>query len=299
LKKISCISVILSFIAITGWSQGFFIRTGLGYAIPHAGQTIDGSGTPYNGSLNNSTYLQNYNVKPASFSAGLQGMAGIGYMFSENAGMQLDASVGLLTTKYTFSIDNITINSIPSKVSVVQQSFKPIIFTPSLVLQTGGKKIDLYTRVGVALPLNTRIVQDIIVTNAPGTGATTERDFTMQLKSSFSLGFAAAAGIHYKLNRVMSIWGEFSFLSLSVYIKESELIGFSENGQQYSLSAISGPQTITYSKTAAVDTNETTLPTYSQPFSNVGFNLGISFTFPPHSKSQGTKKEAVKRRRRF
>ena len=289
MKKILGTALVLSLVATTGFAQGFYIRAGLGYAVPQAGSTTDGTGQPYNGTQNNTTYLNTYSLKGASFSAGLQGTLGLGYMFSDHVGVQLDAGIGLSAKKYTYTDNDVTVGGVLSDASIVQQAKTPVIMMPSLVIQSGGK-INLYSRLGLAIPLNTKITQDQIISNAPGTGATEVDDFTFKIKNYFSLGFSAAAGVQYKLKDNMSIWGEVSILSLSAYIKEADLTTVTSNGQGVSLSQVTGNQTIKYSKTASVDSTYATQPSYSQPFSNVGIHVGVTFNLgggSSHSHGRG------------
>jgi len=277
MKKISYLILALSAVAYNASAQ-FYIKAGLGYAIPQSAQTFDGTGQGYNGSQTYTTYTTVYSVKPASFTAGLHGILGIGYMFSDHVGVQLDGDAGLSMKKYTFSLDNVSVSNVPSNVNIEQRTKGPFIVIPSLVLQTGGENLKLYTRFGVALPLSTKIVQDQVLSNLPGTGAVEVDDFTIKIKNSFSLGFSAAAGVKYKLNDKMSVWGEISMLSLSVYAKEADVTSVTSNGRSYPLSQVSGPLVVKYSKNTSVDSNGTTAPTYSQPFSNVGLHVGISFS---------------------
>ena len=231
MKKISCLMLALSAVAYTASAQ-FYINAGLGYAIPQAGQTFDGTGQQggYNGSVTYTTYTQVYSVKPASFNTGVHGALGIGYMFSDPVGVQLDGNVGLSTKKYTFSIENAPVGGVASNIDIVQRAKSPFMLVPALVLQTGGDKLNLYTRVGAALPVSTKITQDQIITNLPGTGATEVDDFTIKIKNSFSVGISAAAGVKYKLNERVSIWGEINMLSMSAYIKEADLTAVTVNG---------------------------------------------------------------------
>jgi hypothetical protein len=285
MKKISILVFCCAFASMT-MAQGVFFNAGLGYAFPVAGQTLDGSGTPYNGTLNNTTLA--YNIKSASFSSGMQAKVGFGFMATKNAGVLLDASIGLLTKKYKATIDGVTFGSgsstYPGSVTLEEQAIMPMIIMPSLVMQSDGKKWGVYSRFGVALPLNTHILLDQIQTNAPGTGATSVDDFTMTIKSSFSLGFTGAAGVRYKISDRLSLWGEVSGLSLSVYIKQSELTAITHNGQSYSTSAVSGNHVVNYSKNVTVDSTGANLPAYSIPFSNMAVNFGISLSLGHHSR---------------
>ncbi len=290
--------------------QEFYVRAGLGFAIPQAGQTVYDTPIPYyefasayNGTRTyNSNGSQTYNIKPSSFSAGLQSAIGVGYMFTPNIGVQLDASIGLSNTKYTFTDENLplvvattgtTTVTVPYNISTVQQAKTPTFLMPSLVLQTSAEKLNGYARFGFALPLNTKVTQDQILTNAPGTGTQITDDLTWQVKNSFSLGFTAAAGVKYKISDKVSIWGELSLLSMSVYTREQNLTGWTESGQSVALSNYTGPQNIKFSKTATVDSTYSQFPTYAQSFSNVGLNVGIIITISKHERSSRSSDEYI------
>jgi len=259
-------------------SAQFYLNLGAGYALPAAGQTMDAEGNVYNGSINNTV---NYNMKSASFAAGLWGNVALGYMGGANIGVQLDAGFGLATKKYTFNNNNIVVSSGPvyGNESIVQQAKGPFIVTPSFVIQSGGDPWNFYGRLGIALPLDTKINQDQIISTLPGQGAVVIQDVTFQIKNSFSLGYTAAVGVQYKVNDRLKIFGECSILSMSQYIKESDFknISVSVGGVGYT-TTYQGPTVTKYSKNATYDTvNYAQLPSYSQPFSNVAFAFGVSF----------------------
>jgi hypothetical protein len=209
-------------------------------------------------------------------------------MVNEHVGIQLDAGIGLSTKKYTIEVDNVAIQGVPYNISIIQRAKTPVMMIPSLVLQSGGDKMNLYARMGVALPLKTTITVDQLQINAPGTGARTVDDFTFTVKNSFSLGFAGAVGVKYKLNDKTSLWAEVNMLSMSVYIKEADLTGFSENGQSIPLSYVTSPHVVKYTKSGIVDSTRETLPAYSQPFSNVGISIGVSFSIAKDARHHST-----------
>lgn len=275
MNKLKLLTLAGCMISGMAYSQQFYFRTGLGYAIAQASQSIDGSGQPYNGTVNAAT--QQASIKGASFSAGLQAQVGIGYMINDHLGIQVDANLGVSNRKYTLSVSNVTLGGgVPGSVQYVQQANSPVVVLPAIVVQSGGEQVNAYSRFGVALPLRTEITVDEIQTNDPNTGALTVDDFTFKTTNKFSLGFAGAIGVQYKLNNRVSIWGEMSMLSMSVYIKKSQLTSVTENGYNVPLSAVVGNQTVNYSKNPPADSTGANLPTYSQPFSNVAFNFGIS-----------------------
>lgn len=274
-------------------AQGFYFRAGLGYAAPLAGQSMYDTPIPYNGfptgysgTRNNVNGTQVYSIKSASFSSGMQGVLGFGYMVNGHVGVQLDGLLGIGPTRYTFNDNNVTLNltgggTLPGNISTTQKANTPFILIPSLVLQTGDTW-KIYSRLGIALPLSTSLTQDQVVSNAPGTGIITYENYSWQIKSNFSLGFAAAAGLRYKLNDRASVWGEISMLSLSVFAKEQDLKSWTETqqgaSQSYPVSAYGPGSTIRLGKTATVDTTLSNFPTYSIPFSHVGIQFGVTFT---------------------
>jgi hypothetical protein len=283
MKKRLLSIVVLSSLAMTASAQGLYFRAGLGYAMPQAGQTITGSAyeLPYRGSLSNEI---TYDLKGASFSAGLKGYLGLGYMISKNVGIQLDAHLGLSNSTLSFTANNVNLNysngtSILSNMTVEQRAVFPVNLVPSMVVTTACSQWDVYCRMGVALPVHSRIEKERTISNAPGTGVLTQTRETWEVRSSFSSGLAAAAGFQYNISPSLSIWGEVSVLSMSLYIKEAQLTDFSYNGQSIPLGQLSGTMTYNYNKNTTFDTaNLSTQPAYSQPFSNVGFNVGIRTT---------------------
>jgi outer membrane protein W len=281
MKKVLVTLFVLLFSGAAVFAQNFYFRAGLGYAFAQAGQSMDASGTPYNGSLSGAT--QTYDIKGASFSSGLQGQFGFGYMFNSNVGVQLDMNIGLAPKKYTFTADNVNLGGINGSVTIENKASTPVFLLPALVLQTGGDKLNIYSRFGLALPLNTKITHDEIQANAPGTGTLIVDDFTFTIKNSFSLGFAGAAGVKYNLNDRVSLWGEVSMMSMSVYIKQAQLTAVTENGVSYPTSQVPGNQVINYSKSITADSTGANQPAYSQPFSNVGIHFGVSINMGGNS----------------
>lgn len=263
-------------------AQVFYARVGLGYALPMAGQTMDGTATPYSGSLNNTTSgttnMVTYDIGKASFGAGLQSYLALGYMFNQNVGLDVAFNFMPGARKYTFHDFNVSVNGIATDVTITQQAQFPVLLTPALVFKTSGSKTKLYTRTGLVLPLSTRIDQHQIFVNRPGTGARQEDDYYWVVKNKFSLGFSGAIGLETRFKRG-KVFGEVSFVSLAAYAKEANLVDVAVDGQGGYLRAVPEQyRKVTYSSSfTTTSTDYYHQPTYSQPFSNCSVNVGISF----------------------
>ncbi|HXS35283.1 MAG TPA: outer membrane beta-barrel protein [Flavipsychrobacter sp.] len=270
---------------------GLFLRVGLGYAFPQAGQTMDVNSNPYAAKINYSNFGSSYSfsLKKASFSAGLQGIAGVGYMVNQHIGFLVDAAIGIAPKKYTTTVDSLEIQANPANETVTQQTQTPVFVIPALLLQTGGTHYNLYVRAGIVLPAKSKVIahiDDQLLSPATFTSPISDSNVntinrTLETKSSFSLGFSGAAGVSYNINDQFKLWGEISFVSLSLYTKETDLTEFSVNGSNMLFNVPRSELSTKYGKSGnTVPTNSIgTVPAYSIPFSNVGINIGVSYHF--------------------
>jgi hypothetical protein len=255
-------------------ASGLYARAGAGFAFPTASQTRDVDGFPINGSA---TYTANQgftamNMKKFSFSSGVVANVGLGYMFNNNLGIELNTMLGVKMNTATAHNDY-PVQSSASSYSVSQvatlNAKLPVILSPSLVFQT-GKKIKLYMRGGIALPVKTRMQAETNNTDYMPQGYTTAVSWKQDLKMKFNIGFSGALGFKVLVSKHVVVYGEASVLSLSLYIKESRLTEYYQNGVNLT-GRISNPK-LTYGTTI---NGIATYGTYSMPFSHVAGNFGI------------------------
>lgn len=255
-------------------SSGLYARVGAGYAFPTASQTRDVDGFPINGSA---TYTSNQgftsmNMKKFSFSSGLVANVEMGYMFNNNFGVALNTMIGVKMNTATAHNDYpVTTSGTTYNVSQVAtvNAKLPVVLTPSLVFQT-GKKIKLYMRGGIALPVKTGMHAETNNTDYMPQGYTTTVSWKQDLKMRFNIGFSGACGVKVPISKHIMVYGEASVLSLSLYVKESNLTEYSQNGINLT-SRISNPK-LKYSTTIG---GGNSYGTYSMPFSHVAGNFGI------------------------
>lgn len=279
----------------------FFLRCGLGFAFPQAGQNLDNNEIPYNGTINVlSSGDWAYNIKNASFSSGFHSEIGLGYMLNSHIGFELDLCVGLSTARYTGYINNITIDSIVSNYSQTQTAENPVLLVPSIVYKTGWiGSCNFYARGGLVLPLSTHVMQDQSYSNLPGAGSVETDVYTYDIKTKFIPGFKGAMGMELKINDANSFYAEMQLLSMSLYPSAASLTGLTVNGVAYTPgSAAQSAQNITYNNTVIVpngNTNSSTQTSYALPFSNIGIHVGLVHTIS-YSTGGGRHRHSVVRR---
>ena len=211
-------------------------------------------------------------------------------MFNEHVGIDGAIDLCVAPSKNTFEFDNVIVGKIPRNVQFVQKAKLPVMFTPSLVMQTAGAKLNLYSRFGIVLPVNTTITWDRIFTSLPGYGAITVDDETWEIKNKLSLGMSAAIGVQKKLNDRMKIGGEVSILAMSITTKQATLKQLTSNGQKYNVSSLPDSTTVINfsNKFKGASDDFYNQPAYTQPFSNVTLSVSVTYSLGGGShKGQG------------
>jgi hypothetical protein len=273
-------------------SNNLYLRFGLGYGFPQAGGTFDNGGFPYNGTITNqSTGDLTYNVQNASFSAGLHGELGLGYMFNQYIGIELGMDIGFVNTAYTGSHLGDTLSGTAYNFSQKQYVQNPVLLVPGIIIKSGSGDLFFYARAGLALPLVTKFMQEQTIANLPGNGAVETDVLTYEVKNKFIPGFRGSLGVEYKLGGNNYICAELQLLSMSLYPSGETLSAVSVNGVAYPTSAVSGTyQTITIGNNITIPAGNNTgtiQPSYAIPFSNMGIHIGMVHVIGSLSHSSG------------
>lgn len=274
-----CVAVLPNLHAQKGW----YLKAGAGYAFPLAGQTFDHYGNPYSGTFNvvNDSLGSNlkYDLKKVSFSSGLQGTAGIGYMFNKNLGVEVAANLGILPTKYNLDFFE---GAPPTykKGTIKQYATEPIMLTPAFVMQVEQKKVKLYARGGIVLPLHTKMITERNIemqySSLPNEPPINDIR-TLELKTKFGIGFSGAMGAKYSISKNMSLWVESALTSLSLYAKEETITVYRVDG--FNVLPLLPRDQIHWQYETENNGSTNALPAYSVPYSNIAINAGISIKF--------------------
>lgn len=290
LLKKAAITILLSSVAITNTHAqsmtrrttkkekkeiAAYFKAGLGYAFNHGG-TIGYAGSS---DITNAQFV--VTRKPTSFSAGAYANLYGGVMIGKHVGAELGLNMAVANKKYSYTeqVYATATNSVPNNFqsTYTTRGYGLVLVSPALIMQTGGEKMNLYTRLGVSVPVMNNL--EISSTHYPISNSRLNvvELFTMRT----AVGFNGAAGVSIPAGKFMDIWCEVNMLSLTTYLKESEITSFRVNGQE-------GVQSLTENdrRTLYVFSDSSPLPrSASQPevsiteamnYNNVGLAIGLT-----------------------
>lgn len=264
------------------FDPSFTLRAGFGYALPVAGtetMAYDAYIQPINGTQSYDGTYNSYNLKKASFAAGLGAVIAPGLMLNQHIGVEVGVGLGLAMKQYKFTYTTTAPNN-PATVNFTSHAEMPVVLLPAIVVSTGDTRISGYARAGLAIPVAGKIVtEESYSDKVNGTESS-----TFEVRNRISVGISGAAGVRYKMNRVFGLWAELNGMSLSLMPKTGQYTSLIQNGAQI-LGQINTSDThFEYeSNYSERDNNSSSQPTktlaFSSAFSNIGFSVGVSLGF--------------------
>lgn len=255
--------------------NGVYLRVGVGYSFPQAGDYISGTETSTATSYSS-------DLKKGSYGSGFNAALAGGYMFSPNIGVELAVGAGIAPKKYTMEYTETGANA--GTMTNVTYAKMPIMIMPSLVLSTGHTGVEAYTRVGLAINVAGKLINEfeaIDRSNTPDVIVTMTEEYTPKL----GIGLQGALGVKYHVNDMLGIYVEANGLSMRVDMKKSEVTAFDVNGiNTLGLLTINDAQTeysANYTETSGPANPSTPHQTgpMSVPFSNLGIGVGVTLKF--------------------
>ncbi len=279
-------------------ASGLYIKAGGGLGVALAGQTLDNNNIPFYGNItylpNNPTTVDAFDVKKASFSSGVQALAAVGYMFSENIGVEIVVNGVLASSKYDvyeYNAINPAGTDIGTNHLTRQVSF-PLFITPSLVYTSGStdidgnlKKFTAYARGGIVLPVITKMVEEQQY-NYTTTGE--DEYIREETKMKFGVGFSGAMGIRYNASPNLSVWLECNMMALSLYAKQTTVTDHTLDENPSTRNPVAGT-VIKYTNTGSYTAYQQE-PVYSVPFSNLGVAVGVMVFLKSPPPKESTRK---------
>lgn len=253
--------------------KNLFVSATFMYGFPAAGQVISGWGNAYSGTQNVTNTHGTYDFKKASLASGVYGKIGFGYFFGDHVGLGLNVNIGLSNKKYTYTETSTVTNNSYTR-EYIRYAKMPVIVTPSLMVRSGGTKLNLIASGGLALPIAAKTLQEFTFINAKGT------EFQkMETRNSMSLGFSGSVRVMYHVSPHVGLHFGLSGMMLSVSAKETELIEYGVNGMNALPYLSADEKIIKHKEEGSFSGTSNILPAYDMPFSNVGIDAGVTFWF--------------------
>jgi hypothetical protein len=259
---------------VTNPNKPFYMRVGFGYGFAMSG----GMGGD-NGTIVSVANEEVFNIQPYSYGAGLSGTLALGYNINKNLGVEMIATSTLAGKKYDYTfIDEYTSGSVTYTDKKAATSYgNTLLLQPSVVVQTGGSKTNIYARMGVVVPVINSLMYDITYSESMTSNIEkTTEEYTMH----FSLGASGAVGASFNLSNNLRLYSEIAMISYSPYLAKGSRTEYTRNGVNY-LSYLSlSDREIEFKKSGKIVSSPdpdkpTTSPSKSIPFSNIGINAGI------------------------
>lgn len=258
----------LSFTA-TAYGQGAYVRLGAGY---HFGafQTNMGTSSTTTGTGTTSESI-NY-----SLGGGIPISLGIGMDFTDNLALDLGFDYWLGSKVETGNSTNSTLT--PTYNQTTETYTRQMRLTPSIKISTGNEGLDLYSRVGVVLPIGGTTYSDVTI------DYTTQIEGTYENKGKFGLGYTGALGLNLGLSDNLSFYGEVAGISLGITGESQELTKYDVDGND-GLAALptSSKETTYVDELTPTSNTDPTQPAEviatSSSFGSWGINVGIKFNF--------------------
>ena len=258
--------LIIALFVATSMSAQFYAGLGVGYAL---GASKRANGTEVSGTVTTNIY--------GSYGQGFSPNLKLGFMFSDNMGIELGVS-------YLFGATQTKVKSDGDTVGLEAKS-TGLRLAPQLVYKLDN---GFYGRFGMIIPvLGKTVVTDndeksaLLIGGVPVAG---EKESTIETKGSFSIGFIGAIGYGFALNDNITLFGEIEYIGLSIKSGSATVTEYTFKGNDVL------PLFDTYQKEYEyVDEIDSSVPfdknkptqklKQKAPFSSLGFNFGITMSF--------------------
>ena len=284
MKKVIFTFMCVSALALnSSFGQGFYIKGGASYAFPAGRQPFITNDVRI-GATGFSEILV-----ATSYGKGVIPTVGIGFMFTENIGIEIAGSY-LFGGKTESNISQL-IGPDQTETISISSSATGINILPALVLRAPiNGQIGIYSRTGLIMPVGGKIVTDITDVYA-GTDMNTSIAYTREVKGKMTLGFAGAIGLNVRLSDRISFWAEANGQLLNVWAKSAELTAFTQDGDDILATLPVVDKQTTYVKEIYQNSNNDVNPgglnkglpyqelTEQVSFHNVGVGLGVAIHF--------------------
>ena len=204
-----------------------------------------------------------------SYGKGANAQLTLGYMFNKHIGIDLRLS-------YLFSQKiSPLIARVPNTDIHAESKASAFLITPSLTLTSGTGKLAPYAKAGFILGVPT--VKSKTFFNLPGTDILIED----KVFGGVAFGISTSIGIKYFFDEKTALFGEVNYINLTFNPSKRTIVTATQNGTDVSGVFYPDGTDISLKKnfTLTPSTPETEQSTHPLPFSGIGMNLGVLFSF--------------------
>ncbi|MEI7983011.1 MAG: outer membrane beta-barrel protein [Bacteroidota bacterium] len=272
MKKILFLVLLGSMLTGVVNAQNFYTRIGIGLS----GGTSSNLDMLYK--YTNTGTKQTVEVVPVDLGSGFTGTVAFGYMVKKYLGFELSISEFI-------GFPNIgdSIMKFPGGTDVTARvTGNMLCVTPSIVITAGLEKVNPYARFGIVIGVLPSMYERLEATQA--TNPVTDIVMIRRFYGGAALGYSAALGVDFNLNKVVSLFVEATFQGLTWSPFYSEINKYTVDGNDH-LGELTTFQKKTeyYSK---LETNDYVSPDVPKkelrktyPFDNAGVSFGVRFKF--------------------
>lgn len=249
------------------------INTGYAFAMGEHGVT-------YNFSSVNTSSGSSYTTESVkvSFGKGVGFGAGLGYMFTDNFGFEVNADY---LSGGKFEAKDISTSQFAPDPSVdtYTMSANMLRVMPAIVIKTGDGALKPYAKFGLVLGFG-----KIKETDEEVQGNNKEiREF--EYSGGLALGFNSSFGVEMGISDKLTLFGEMRYVGLNYAPTKGELTKEEINGVDHISERsvyyreVEFKEKITEDSTSPDETKPDQASKTSVPFSSIGVNVGLKFNF--------------------
>jgi opacity protein-like surface antigen len=276
MKRIFLFVMVLCAMAVTVNAQKTYLRLGLGGGVGLKSYEGD--------QWANETYTSssdNYEIKSMGLGGGFNAGLAVGYMLSDNIGLELGVNYFFGLNKKIHYSD--TYGNTTDEVDV-KMSGSMLQLVPALVITPNLEKLNPYARLGMIVGILPSVVEKVNATYTTGnpTKATTEEVYKEKNSGGVAMGFTAAVGATLKLSEKFDFFGELMFNGITYAPTKGKVKEWTVDGADQLPNATTKMKEWEYVKKYDDDENipdgsKNKRPKESVNFSNVELNIGIRF----------------------
>jgi hypothetical protein len=275
MKRFTVVLVVLILAAGSVHAQKFFVQVGVGGSL---GMNADYS-LLVNETVHSGTY-STFETVPVTMGTGFNVTTRFGYMFLKYVGIELGLGqfIGL-------SVKGETINEMSGGTQYEYRYYgRMFSIVPSLLITPGLEKVNPYARIGMIIGAYPVLYYTSDMTRA--TSVDYEEKTVEKFSGSVAVGFQASGGVAFILSDLVSLYVELNYNGVSYSPSKSELTEYTVDGVDHLADLTTYQKESEFVRTLDFDYETPPDPNspaqylkYNYPFSSIGMNFGVKFSF--------------------